>query len=113
MGGDDDSTKTPPRGGVVAAFRKSLSKFPISGNEFHAQIDASRKTKKKPGAPSKFGLCVKESVRNIMKQLRSSDDYAPFFLTDEVMGIHKYAAVCGDAFLDSTDRARYRRMFKE
>ena len=29
------------------------------------------------------------------------------------MGIHKYAAVCGDAFLDSTDRARYRRMFKE
>ena len=28
------------------------------------------------------------------------------------MGIHKFAAVCGDAFLDGAKRARYRTMFK-
>ena len=95
------------RGGVIATFKNLLSLVTISEDEFHIQIDLQRLKGKKPSGPtSKFSMGIVAAVNNIVRKLRVIPDYEPVFLTDEEMGIEKYAIATGE-ILNSSTRSKY------
>jgi len=98
--------------GVASAFKNNLNLVQLSRDEFHVQIDSvfrpSRKQKR-----SAFATSVKDSVTNVLSMLRHSNDYEPVFLTDEMMGIDKYANDTSDSFMSAASRAKYRHKFRD
>lgn len=99
---------------VVKLFDKSLKAVKVSDDEYLMPVDSAfnNKTKKNPGRRSAFSACVNVAVQSAVTKLRGMPDYKPLFLTDEEMGIDKYAEAIGDPFLNSTARAAYRQKFR-
>lgn len=98
---------------VVAAFKNNLNLTKIKEGEFLCQIDSSRRPNRPGGKRSTFGTCIKYSLGNVFSMLRHSNDYVPIFLTDDMMGIDKYAADTSDTFMSPTSRAKYRHKFRD
>ncbi len=99
--------------GTVAAFEKSLHSFPIDDNEFIVEIDWQKQKKRAGGRVSAFGACVATSVENVFSKLRHTGDYCPLFLTDELIGIDKFAKASGKGIIRATDRAKWRLQFRQ
>lgn len=99
--------------GTVASFEKSLNSFPIDDNEFIVEIDWQKKKSRPGGKISVFGACVVTSVENVFSNLLHREDYDPLFLTDEFIGIDKYAKASGKNIIHARDRAKWRFQFRQ
>ena len=100
---------------VSAAFKDLESTVVLKEREFHSVIDYAKrpKTEKKSGIPSLFSACVIDGFESVVDKLRTLTEYTPIFLTDDEMGITKYAALVKKPNIDSNQRARYRSMFRD
>lgn len=98
--------------GTVAAFEKKLDPVQVDENEFIVKIDSAMKSKRPGGKLSGFAGCVAGSVKSVFSTLRGLDYYCPIFLTDEVMGLDKYAEVMGKDFTHAVERAKWRYQFR-
>ncbi len=99
--------------GSVAAFSNALNPVQISEDEFYAAIDSAKKRTrpKGKGAMDGFAGCVAAAVNKLFNLLRTSPDYHPFFLTDQVMGLNTYAALTDDV-VNAATRANWRYQFR-
>ena len=84
----------------------------VDEGEFWAEIDPARKQRKKVKRTA-FSTCVDTSVKDVLRMLRRRDDYDPYFLTDDNMGINRFADACQQPFINSQARAQYRAKFRK
>ncbi|KAL7547981.1 hypothetical protein ACHAWF_011257 [Thalassiosira exigua] len=107
----DPSAKKKSRG-IITSFKNRLNVVEVAVDEFHACIDSAFRPSRPRGLKGKFAICVKAAVDNVFSILRGKEDYQPFFLTDEAMGIEKFAAADGNSFLTPLNRAKFRSQFR-
>ena len=99
---------------VPAAFKKLQGTVKLSDAEFHTSVDSAfRRKMKAPGRPSPFSVCINISVKAAVNNLRTLECYEPYFLTDEAMGIDRFAESADEPFLSTQSRATYRERFRK
>ncbi len=109
----NSSSSSGKRRSVLKAFEDNLTLVQLSEDEFHVQLDSAFRPTRTQQQRSAFSTSVIDSVTNIFSILRHSADYAFVFLTDEMMGIDKFAKDNSDSFMSPASRAKYRQKFRD
>ena len=81
---------------------------------FHSVVDSTLKRKKKDlWHPSLFAACAKIYALSIVDKLLDMSDYELLFLTDDMIGMHKFGEATWYLFITVTSRKMIREFFRK